>query len=426
MTDLKNKKITLVGYGASNRAMCDFLMAQGIFPTIRNRERTKTPHGCTLICENYLEVCEDIAVRSPVIRPDRISAGAQVFCEAGYALDLARAHKIGISGSDGKTTTSTLIYNMLCQGGYGAYLCGNIGTPVITYAPSARENEYLVCELSSFQLIDMSPRLDVAVLTNITQNHLDWHTDMNEYIEAKKRLICGARHAVLCYDDPILRTLDAKNSVLTYFTLENMPRATGAEHIVYVRDGYIWHDSHKIVPLDKIALKGKFNILNIEASIGALATLVDTEAICSVVRGFSGVDSRMKFIRTVGGVSFIDSSIDSTPSRTLATVSAFDKAKCVLILGGYDKNLSYECLRALEGIRGAVIFGANAQKIHSAIADICRCERASTLDEATRVAYALARDGDFVILSPASASFDMFKDYKERSKKFNLAVRGIK
>ncbi|MBQ2809843.1 MAG: UDP-N-acetylmuramoyl-L-alanine--D-glutamate ligase [Clostridia bacterium] len=425
MTFPKGLKISLIGYGASNKAMCEYLMKNGIYPTIRCDKSVCAPNGCELITQDYLNTYEDIIFRSPVIRPDKIKGNGRVFTEASYALEITNGAKIGISGSDGKTTTSSLIYSALIEDAKKATLCGNIGTPIIESAPASTPDSYTVCELSSFQLMDMLPTLDVAVLTNITENHLDWHKNMHEYIEAKKNILLRARSAVLCYDNPALRDL-SPSAPVTYFTRGEMPKNTGAEHLVYVKNEDIYYDGEKVIALDALSLKGEFNILNAEATIGALLPVVEKDAIRRALSTFEGVESRMKCIKIVRGVSFIDSSIDSTPSRTLATLSAFDKSRCVLILGGYDKGLSYECLSALEGIKCAIICGANAQKIHKAIAGSCKCLFATDFEMAVRRAYSEACEGDFVILSPASASFDMFESYKKRADAFKKIVGELK
>lgn len=420
-------KISLIGFGTSNRAMCEHLIAHGIFPVIRNDKPIQVPAGCELAVEDYLRASEDLIFRSPVIRPDRIVTDGVITSEAEYALSIMQGHKIGITGSDGKTTTSTLIYEILRQDGKNATLCGNIGTPIISVAPRSTPDSYTVCELSSFQLMDFAPRLDTCVITGITENHLDWHTDMAEYIEAKRNIIKNASRLVLCYDSDILRRAHIPTGKhVCYFSLSARPHIAGADAIAYVRDGAIYYNDKRIIDTDKIALKGSFNALNAMASICACASISSPEAQESVLRTFSGVRSRMTLVESIGGVSFIDSSIDSTPSRTLATVSAFDKSRCILILGGYDKGLSYDCLAQLKGIRGAVLLGQNRNKILSVISDVCECFVTDDLDGAVKASYHMARDGDYVILSPASASFDMFENYKKRAEKFEMAVKMLK
>ena len=420
------KTVALIGFGESNRALCDYLIEQGVYPVIRNKELVKVPSGCRLVTDNYLEVREDIAFRSPVIRPDRIKNARVISSEADFALSLTNGTKIGVTGSDGKTTTSTLIARMLECAGKDVRLCGNIGTPIIKYLPTSSHGSYTVCELSSFQLFDASLSLDTAVITNISENHLDWHTDLNEYIESKSRILENSKRAVLSYDDFRVRAL-AKDTQETFFFSVKDTKAPKGAHLVCVKDGAILCDGVKITDIDKIRLKGKFNILNIESAIGALFGVVPVDAMAQVASEFSGVEGRMEYVCTKNGISFVCSSIDSTPARTIATLSAFDKSKCVVILGGYDKNLSYLPLaEALCGIKHAVICGANAEKIYESIKGSCRAHITVDFAPAVRDAYSKCDRGDTVLLSPASASFDMFDNYKERAKKFKEIVRGLK
>lgn len=424
LTDAKT--LTLIGYGKSNEALCRYLISRGIFPTIRNREKITVPHGCELIVNNYLDVSEELAFRSPALRPDMIKGSCTVSSEAELALSITKGHKIGITGSDGKTTTSTLIFKMLECAGKSARLCGNIGTPIIDYAPCSTDSTYTVCELSSFQLFDMSPVLDTAVITNISENHLDWHTDLDEYIASKARILENAERAVLNYDSFEVRALYSKERETVFFTRRDIKAPRGA-HLVSIKNGSICYDGIRLFEIDKIRLRGDFNTSNIQASIGALYGIVPLDAIIEVATSFSGVENRMELVKTVRGVSFINSSIDSTPARTVATLGAFDKSKCVLILGGYDKNLSYEMLSsAFSGIKYAVLCGANAEKIYKSIKGSCRAHITTDFTLAVREAYSMCDAGDFVLLSPASASFDMFENYKERAKIFKEIVRGLK
>lgn len=422
---LIGKSVALVGYGKSNRALHTYLSGMGISPTIRNREYVSVPDTERLIVEGYLEADEDVVFRSPGIRPDKIKAKGKVTTESAYALSIAKGRKIGISGSDGKTTSATLIHKILVEDNRDSYLCGNIGTPIIEYANNLNDDSYLVCELSSFQLMDMRPSLDVALITNITENHLDWHRDMDEYIGAKLGMLEHAKRRVLNYDCDTLRPLSSEDTV--FFSKEKPQKIPSYCRAVYRHGGAIYCDGEKIIDISSIRLKGDFNISNVQGAIGALVGSVDNVAIRRAVESFYGVSSRLSCIDTVGGVTFIDSSIDSTPSRTLATLSALDITKCAVILGGYDKNLCYAPLReALAGAKGAVLIGENSGKIFSEISGICKIYSHATLDEAVKRAYSLCSEGDSVVLSPASASFDMFDSYVDRAEKFKEIVRGLK
>ena len=419
MVDLKNKSVGLIGYGTSNQAMCAHLLKKGIMPTVRDKDACCVPSGLkTVFGGDYLLAGEDIVFRSPGVRPDKICTRGQVFTEASYGLDLCNAYKIGVTGSDGKTTTSTLIYRMLCVGNKNAFLGGNIGKPIVSIADRLAQGDFLVAELSSFQLMDMEPCLDVAAVTNITENHLDWHTHMGEYVGAKAHILKNAKRRVLNYDDPLVRSL-AKADV--YFSLNDRRKMLGKCDFVHIVNGQVCYNDTPLFPVSDICLKGQFNVQNVLCALGCTYNLVDKKALWRVAREFCGVENRMESVLTLGGVEFVCSAIDSTPSRTVKTLSAFDLSRTVCILGGYDKNLSYECLRApLSQAKGVVLCGENRDKIAACVNR--RVTIVNTLEEAVAAAYGIATDGDTVILTPASASFDMFKNYREKASAFKRAV----
>ena len=220
MLDIKSGDISLIGYGISNRALCNYFLKKGISLTVRCPQECELPEGVKGIFGNeYLNVTEKTVFRSPGVRPNLINGECEIYTEIGYALEKAPSFKIGVTGSDGKTTTSTLIYRMLMCGGKNAFLCGNVGSALIGIADKIGKGDYVVAELSSFQLFDCAPFLDVAAVTNITENHLDWHKDISEYISAKKNIVKNAKCAVLNYDDPVVRNFECKNKV--YFSLRD-------------------------------------------------------------------------------------------------------------------------------------------------------------------------------------------------------------
>lgn len=423
MLDLKNKRVSLIGYGLSNKSLCDFLLKGGANVTVHCPEKCSLPAGVDgVFGEGYLKELGDIVFRSPGVRPDKIDKISHT--EAELALNMTDACKIGITGSDGKTTTCTLAYLMLSRGGKGAFLGGNIGKPLIGISPLLRKGDFLVAELSSFQLFGASLRLDVGAITGITQNHLDWHRDMEEYAHAKASILKKAKRQVLNYDDPLVRSLGKRGCV--YFSLRDCTELidTGCD-FVHIVNGQILYNRHSLFPLSSVALKGDFNVQNVLCAIGCVYPFVDKDAMHDVAREFCGVENRMESVLTLGGVEFICSAIDSTPSRTLKTLSAFDPKNVIAILGGYDKNLDYECLRkTLNRVKAIVLCGENRGKIERCVDR--HVINVNTLKEATEVAYGLSCPGDFVILTPASASFDMFKNYKEKAICFKNAVRGLK
>lgn len=421
---LKNKTVSLVGYGVSNHTLGKYFQENGIEFLVRNKEKIDLSQGIKCVFgDGYLNTDEDIVFRSPSVNPKKINGKGRIFTEISYSLEKAQAHKIGITGSDGKTTTSTMI-NEILKREYNSFLVGNIGTPLIGYLDVIKNKDYLICELSSFQLYDYTPMLDCAVVTGISQNHLDWHSSMADYIFAKRNIVKKARRTVVNYDSPYKDFFLGENT--TYFSLHDIsPLADKGVDSVYIKDGIIYHKKEPLFESDTIKVKGKYNLLNALASISATYDIVSLDKIKDALSKFEGVEHRAQEIDIINGITFIDSSIDSTPNRTISTLSAFPKEKSIVIMGGYDKNLSYDCLaEALKDLKCVVLFGENREKIYRAIKNSAKkIINVNNIFEATNASFKEARAGDFVILSPASASFDMFKNYKERAEKFKEAIR---
>lgn len=424
MVDLQGKSISLIGFGVSSQAMCRYLTSKSIPFVIRCERECVLPKGVPFVCGNdYLDTKEDVVFRSPGVHPDKIKGKGEVYTESVFALSLSPSFKIGVTGSDGKTTTSTLIHQMLCKGGKNAFLCGNIGYPVVDLLNKTSKGDYLVAELSSFQLMGAKPPLDIAAVTNVSENHLDYHKDMDEYICAKENIVKNASLAVLNYDDSVVRAFYAKKTI--YFSLGDrrdlVKRGLSFVHIV---NGYIWLDSEVLFPVSDILLRGDFNVQNVLCAIGCTYGIVGFEACHRVVRAFCGVGGRQEAVATINGVTYVNSAIDTTPNRTKNTLSAYPKEKTLAILGGYDKNLSYDMLSdVLKDLKAVILCGENRDKISKACKN--RAITVNTIKEAVSVAQKIANEGDFVVLSPASASFDMFKNYKEKGKEFEATVRNL-
>ncbi len=423
---LKNKSVTMVGYGLSNRALGDYFIKNGIKFSVRDKERVDLPNGITgFFGDDYLNICEDVVFRAPSVHPNLFPPGKQAFSEISYSLENTRGIKIGVTGSDGKTTTSTLINEMLKRE-HTSYLVGNIGCPLASKIGKTDNEDFIVCELSSFQLYDYTPSLDVALITGISQNHLDWHTSMADYVFAKRNILKKSKKAVVNYDSPYKEFFAHRN--IAYFSVNDLSTlAKNGVNCAYLKNGYVCYNNQILFPIDFIKIKGQYNILNV---LGALSVAIDyasPNAIIEAVKSFTGVSHRAESIYKRNGVDFIDSSIDSTPSRSKSTLSAFENKRSIVIMGGYDKNLSYDVLKeALKGTKMVVLFGENREKIYKAIKNSPqKIIMVNDIFEATKVAYKEASSGDLVILSPASASFDMFKSYKERAEKFKEAIRDL-
>ena len=426
LNELKDKKITLIGYGVSNKALGDYFIENKIKFTVRDLKSTNLPSGVDgFFGSDYLNINEEIVFRSPSVHPVKIPKGKTVFTEISYSLENAKGKKIGVTGSDGKTTTATII-NKILEREHKSYLVGNIGAPLIRKINDTCKDDFIVSELSSFQLYDYTPTLDVAVITSISENHLDWHTSMADYVFSKRNILKKAKRAVVNYDSPYKEFFAHPN--ISYFSLYDMSMHVGnGASYTYVKNGYIYHNESKLFPLDFIKIKGRYNILNTLSAVSATIEYVSLDSIIEAVKEFEGVSHRAQTVAKINGITFIDSSIDSTPARTVSTLSSFPKEKSVIILGGYDKNLSYEILSsALKGVRAAILFGENKYKIQEAIKENPKkTVIVNNIFEATKVAYKEAINGDYVILSPSSASFDMFENYKERAEKFKEAIRGL-
>lgn len=414
------KTVGLIGFGVSNRTLYEHFAHKGFKITVHNEGQIPLPSDVLgVFGQDYLTCNEDLVFRSPSVKPQLIKSRVRPVCESEYALSALNAGTICISGSDGKTTTATLIHRILSRK-YSAFLGGNIGTPIISALNGAY---YLaVCELSSFQLCDFAPKCECAVLTCITPNHLDWHADMSEYISAKENVLKNARRRVLCYDDPILRELGAKYESTAWFTLNAPPK--NKRGFAYVENGYIYYENEKIMPLSSIRLRGEHNLKNVLAAICVCAPYVDYDCMERAISTFEGVENRLELVKTVGGVSYFNSSIDTTPSRTLASLSAFDKKRTVLILGGYNKNLSFEpFIGALDDLLCAIVVGSARNEILPCLRT--KAYTVNTIAEAVLLSSKIARNGDSVLLSPACASFDTYKSYKERALDFIYHVRAL-
>lgn len=427
MKSIENSAVTLIGFGVSNRELCQSLISNGVYPSVRCESTIDLPDGIRGIFDSdYLNTVEDIIFRSPVIRPDRIKGRGKTYTELSYSLEIAPSFKIGITGSDGKTTTSSLVYEMLQGDKREAVLCGNIGEPLCKYADTLSRDAYIVAEISSFQLMDAEPSLDIAIVTNVSPNHLDWHRDMDEYIRAKAKITKNAKRVVLNYDNEITRSMGKRCRAVTYFSLNDLSAERFSGDRVYIKNGYVMINSEPIFKTDTVRLKGKFNLQNVLAAVACVYQICKKESICDAVRNFGGVPCRMETVDLIDGVTYIDSSIDSTPTRTKNTLCALPLDKTVCIMGGYNKGLSYEILRdELKSLYCVILCGESSTEIEG-VYPFARIVKVNTLNEAVRIAHKIARSGDTVILSPASASFDMFKNYKEKSKKYKEAIRGLK
>jgi len=449
---VKNKKVAVAGVGVSNLPLVEFFSRLGAKVVCCDRKTAdkfdrKTMEILKNKCEeihlgeDYLEHFSgcDIILRSPGIRFDRpefvkaVSEGAVLTGEIELFLALCPAKTIGITGSDGKTTTTTLIYEMLKQSGKKCFLGGNIGAPLLNRIEDIGRDDVAVIELSSFQLHNMRVSPDVAVITNITPNHLDYHKDYQEYIDAKKNVyIHGGESSrlVVNHDNELTRNIGAQNTVgkTTFFSKENI-----GDDNVYLSKNVIYRGGEPVIKTEDIKIRGIHNVENYMAAIGAVGDMVSREDIYNVATNFGGVAHRMELVREKDGVKYYNDSIASTPTRTAAGLRACDR-KVILIAGGYDKHISYEDFGdvIVDCVKYLVVIGQTGGAIKAsterALAErgenipIISCE---TFEQAINAAHKAASAEDYVILSPASASFDMFKNFEERGNLFKEIVNRL-
>lgn len=451
---IKGKKVALIGAGVSNMAAVDFLLSMGALLSVRDKQNDEAKakmleeKGAKIVFgEDYLkDIDEDILFKSPGIRPDvpEIAAakarGAVVTSEMEVFLTLCPAKIYAVTGSDGKTTTTTLVSEMLCKE-YGkrgegkVYLGGNIGTPLLPFVCDMTEKDAAVVELSSFQLFAMSVHIDSAIVTNITPNHLNWHVDMNEYIAAKAKIFenhTERDRLVLNAENEITRSFaDKTNAQVTLFSSKNHIRDRRGVYL----DGeeIVYCDGKTLLPVmlrSDIKIPGMHNVENYMAACAAVWGEVSAETMVEVARTFGGVAHRIEFVAEKDGVKYYNSSIDTSPTRTAAAMNAFSE-KLVVIVGGYDKKIPLEPLAPLllEHAKFVSATGATGEKIMQLLLDSgYPCDKivyTKEFDGAFRAAVNAAKEGDTVILSPACASFDAFKNFETRGEHFKDLVHGL-
>ena len=437
---LKDKKIAVLGLGVSNRPLVRLLLEYGCHVTGCDR----TPReqldaevleleqlGCHLrVGENYLEdVSADVVFRTPGMHPANPaicalrSHGAEVTSEMEVFFEVCPCRIIAVTGSDGKTTTTTLISEFLKAEGKTVWLGGNIGTPLLPLCRQMQAEDLAVVELSSFQLMDMRRSAHVAVVTNLAPNHLDVHKDMAEYTEAKKNIFRfqDAAHRLILNADNGITAAFRGNGTTEFFSRQGKPARVRAEN------GSIYRDGQEVLKAEEILLPGVHNVENYMAAILAVDGLVSDETIRHVARTFGGVEHRIELVRIKDGVRFYNDSIASSPSRTIAGLRSFPE-KVILIAGGYDKNIPYDELgpEICRHVKLLVLGGATGPKIRQAVEN-CGGEQPRIIDcadftAAVSAAAAAAQPGDVVLMSPASAAFDQFKNFMVRGQYFKKIV----
>lgn len=358
--------------------------------------------------------------------------GAYITSEMEEFVRYTNGKVYGITGSDGKTTTTTIISKLLEAEGYKTWVGGNIGTPLFSQIESINEDDRVVLELSSFQLMTMTENIDIAICTNLAPNHLDMHKDMQEYINAKKNIF-------LYQNSNSILVINRENKITYEFGKEAkaiVKEFSSKREIsdgAYYKDGILYLEEKEVCRKDDIVIKGMHNVENYLAAFIATKNDVSIETMKKVAETFTGVEHRCELVREIDGVKYYNDSIASSPTRTLAGLKAFDE-KVILIAGGYDKHIPFEPL-AYEGypyIKELILLGATREKI-KAVFDKLDEEKginvnmkiAKSLEDAVNIAKEDALTGDIITLSPACASFDMYPNFMVRGNEFKDIVNGL-
>ncbi|MBO4107371.1 UDP-N-acetylmuramoyl-L-alanine--D-glutamate ligase [Streptococcus suis] len=444
--DFKNKKVLVLGLAKSGEAAARLLDRLGAIVTVNDGKpfednpmaQALLEDGIRVICGSHpLELLDEefaLLVKNPGIRYDNpmvvkaLDKGIPVWTEVELAYLVSEAPIVGITGSNGKTTTTTMIAEVLNAGGQSAKLCGNIGYPASEVVQEARDKDCLVMELSSFQLMGTESFLPkIAVITNLIASHLDYHGSFDQYVAAKwmiQRQMTSENILVLNFNQEEARALahETKATVLPFSTQEVVEGA-------YLLDGKLYFKGEWIMDADQIGVPGSHNIENALATIAVAKSLgVDNQAIRDSLAAFGGVKHRLQFVDEIAGVSFYNDSKSTNILATQMALSGFDNAQVILIAGGLDRGNEFDDLVPdIRGLKHMVVLGQSAERVKRAAdkAGVAYTD-AKDVADATHKAFALASQGDTVLLSPANASWDMYDNFEVRGEVFLKAVEELK
>jgi UDP-N-acetylmuramoylalanine--D-glutamate ligase len=423
-------KVAIIGGGVEGQAAAKYWLKQSAEVTVHDRADDITvPQGVkTVLGQDYLKGLSkyDLVVRSPGVKPRDIKTTAPVTSSVREFFQKCPARIIGVTGTKGKGTTSTLLARMLGEAGWKVWLGGNIGRSPLEFLDRVRANDLVVLELSSFQLMDLDISPYIAVCLMVAPEHMDWHKSMREYIAAKGNLFWHQRPTDIAIYNA---HNDYSTQIATLSPGQKIPflEKPGA----HVADGQVVVEGEVICAIEEVGLVGPHNLENICAAVTAAHVLIPagkTDAIRRAVRDFKGLEHRLELAGEIEGVRYYDDSFATTPETAIAAVASFAQPK-VLILGGSEKKSKFGDLGkavAAANVREVVLVGVTAPGIHAALAEAGFTkvrDGGNTMESIMKAAQAAARPGDVVLLSPACASFDMFKDYKDRGDQFKAAVR---
>ncbi len=442
---IKGKTVAVIGIGISNKPLIGFLQKLGATVSAYDKKTREelgeiydelVDKGVRLtLGEGYLDdIKEDIIFKTPGMRFDvpalekARARGAFITSEMEVFFDICPCRIIAVTGSDGKTTTTTLVYKFLQEAGKKVRLGGNIGKPILADVEAIEEDEWVVLELSSFQLHTMRKSPEIAVITNITPNHLDVHKDYQEYIDAKKNIMAYQKKTDLLVTNA--NNTETKKIIADApCIVRTFSAYTDADFSL--KDGIICYNGKKLLNTSDIKVMGMHNVENFMTAMSAVYDIVPSEVFVRVAKEFGGVEHRIEFVRELDGIKYYNSSIDSSPNRTLNTLNVFGE-NVVMIAGGKDKGIPYDEVGKpiCDHVKCLVLIGKTADKIEDAVkkADVnnkVKILRAATYQEAVDLARTNSVSGDAVVLSPASTSFDMFNNFEERGNLFKKIVNDL-
>lgn len=458
LSSLQNKTVAVIGIGVSNRPLVELLLSRGVAVTASDRKDREAlgplaeeleGKGCRLrLGPDYLkDLTEDVIFRTPGMRPDlpelnaAVERGSTLTSEMEVFFEVCPCPILAVTGSDGKTTTTTIIAELLRAAGKTVHLGGNIGHPLLSETGGMRAGDIAVLELSSFQLMTMTRSPHIAVVTNLAPNHLDVHKDYAEYISAKENIFThqfASDIAVFNADNEVTRSFVGRQrgALRTFSRRETVERGAYLAPDDAGEGQAIWMSNEngrrQVLPLAGIKLPGIHNVENYMAAIAAVDRLVPDKIIRDFAKNFGGVEHRIELVRELDGVRYYNDSIASSPSRTIAGLNAFPE-KVILIAGGKDKGISYGSLGPVvnEHVKLLILCGATAGVIRASVEQAENyggLEIADVEDyhQAVSLARSRAKEGDVIILSPASTSFDRFANFMERGRVFKEIVNSLK
>ncbi len=453
-SSIKGKKIYFLGAGISHKQLIVKFAKLGANVTLCDKkdfaslsdfgEEIKALGVEFILGDSYLSSLDkaDIVFRTPGIdytKPEiqkAVAMGTTVTSEIEMFFELCPCKIIGITGSDGKTTSTSLIASILKNGGYNVHLGGNIGTPLLPLVDDMSKDDIAVVELSSFQLISMKKSPDISLVTNLTPNHLDHHKDMKEYIDAKRNILLHQNKAsvsVLFADNDITKAMSSDIKGETRFFSRNEV-SNGA----YIQNNVLFlannGEKTKLMELEGLKLKGEHNKDNICGVAAVVKDLVEQEVLVDSIREFSGVEHRIEFVRELDGVMWYNDSIATSPTRTIAGLKSFEQ-KLIVIAGGSDKGISFEPLapELVAHAKTVILCGATAPKIEKTLREYKDFEQSGLeiiltedIPSAVLKAREIAKNKDVVTLSPACPSFDSYQNFEYRGRHFKQLVNDLK